>query len=201
MKITEQDLRERYESLETDQLIELQTRGGLTDTATRVLEQVLAERSVSTEERVAVTAEVKERLDAEAAMMASLASRGARLGARLIDFFVTDAIILVSFLLGWVAVPLGIFGVFVTIAYVVFADGLPRGQSVGKRVLGIAVVDRHTKRPCSYGESLIRNIPLLLLGIFDWLFIFSPTRQRVGDLVASTVVVRANHREVTTVEW
>lgn len=46
MKVTEQDLRERYEALETEQLLELQAQGTLTETAARVLEQVLAERSV-----------------------------------------------------------------------------------------------------------------------------------------------------------
>jgi hypothetical protein len=47
MKVSEQDLRERYESLETEQLIELQAKGGLTEVATRVLEQVLAESYTS----------------------------------------------------------------------------------------------------------------------------------------------------------
>jgi hypothetical protein len=46
MKVTEQDLRERYETLETRELLELQAQGTLTETAARVLEQVLADRAI-----------------------------------------------------------------------------------------------------------------------------------------------------------
>lgn len=201
MKVTEQDLRERYETLETEQLIELQAQGGLTETATRVLEQVLAERSVSTEQRVAVTAEVKERAAAREAMMAALAPLEARLGAQVIDFVVTTIIILFSVLVFRAAIPLGIAGLFLAVAYLLLADGLPGGQSLGKRVLGIAVIDQRTNRPCTYGESFVRNLPLTLLGIIDWAFIFGRKRQRLGDMMASTVVVRVSRRGQAVAEW
>jgi uncharacterized RDD family membrane protein YckC len=201
MKVTEQDLRERYESLETHQLIELQTRGGLTETATRVLEQVLAERSVTTEERVAVASEVKQRVAEQDAMKAALASLEARLGAQLLDFVVTLVILLFSLLLWNVAVPLGSLGLGAAVAYLLLADGLPRGQSIGKRVLGIAVIDRRTHRPCTFGESFVRNLSLMVLGFFDWIFIFGRARQRLGDMMASTVVVNVNSREAAAVKW
>jgi hypothetical protein len=44
--------------------------------------------------------------------------------------------------------------------------------------------------PCTYSASLLRNFPLLLLGIVDWIFIVGRKQQRLGDLLATTVVVR-----------
>lgn len=201
MEVTEQDLRERYESLQTHQLIELQAQGMLTETATRVLEQVLAERSVSAEERVAVTSEMKQRAAEQAAMRAALASLGERLGAQLFDGVVTMMFMFVAIFLWGAVQGLAVLCLIAAAAYMLLADGLPGGQSLGKRVLGIAVIDRRTHRPCSYGESFVRNILLWLLGIIDWIFIFSPTRQRLGDMAASTIVVRVNHPRLAEVKW
>jgi uncharacterized RDD family membrane protein YckC len=71
------------------------------------------------------------------------------------------------------------------------------GATLGKMMLGIRVV-KLDGSPISWGESIIRNllriidyipyfIPYLLGAIFIWT---SPTRQRLGDRVAKTVVVR-----------
>ena len=87
MKVTAQDLRERYESMETEQLLELRARGTLTKTAARVLEQVLAGRSVSPEQQAVVT-ELQKQVDEQTELLASLAPPGKRLGAQLIDSFV-----------------------------------------------------------------------------------------------------------------
>jgi uncharacterized RDD family membrane protein YckC len=165
VEVTEQDLRERYESLATEELLELKARATLTDTAARLLEQVLAARSVSSEEQV-------------------------RLGAQLIDAFIAAAIVLMSFFLGIVAFPLLILGSVAAFAYLLLADGLPRGQSIGKRAVDIAVIDRQTRKPCTFIQSFLRNFLLMLLGIIDWVFIFGRTRQRLGDMAANTIVVR-----------
>jgi len=71
------------------------------------------------------------------------------------------------------------------------------GATLGKMALGIRVV-KLDGSPISWGESIIRNllriidgipyfIPYLLGAILVWT---SPTRQRLGDRVAKTVVVR-----------
>lgn len=75
------------------------------------------------------------------------------------------------------------------LGYIIFADALPRGQSVGKRAMGIAVVDRRTGRPCSAWQSFVRNVLLAILGVIDWIFIFGSMRQRLGDKAAGTIVV------------
>jgi uncharacterized RDD family membrane protein YckC len=73
--------------------------------------------------------------------------------------------------------------------YLLFSDGFKGGRSFGKRVMKTAVIDSHDGKPCSYWQSLVRNI-MQILGIFDWLFIFGKKRQRLGDIAAATVVVR-----------
>lgn len=52
-----------------------------------------------------------------------------------------------------------------------------------------AVIDSYDGKPCSYRQSLVRNI-MQILGIFDWLFVFGKKPQRLGDIAAGTVVVR-----------
>jgi hypothetical protein len=70
-----------------------------------------------------------------------------------------------------------------------FADALDDGQSIGKRWLGIRVVDDITNAPCTFGQSFIRNLLLAVLGPIDWIFIFGERRQRLGDKAAGTIVV------------
>jgi uncharacterized RDD family membrane protein YckC len=73
--------------------------------------------------------------------------------------------------------------------YLLFADGMGEGQSFGKKVMNIAVVDQKTGEPCSYRSSLLRNA-VRLFGVLDWGFIFGRQRQRLGDKAAGTLVVK-----------
>jgi uncharacterized RDD family membrane protein YckC len=72
------------------------------------------------------------------------------------------------------------------------SDALEGGQSLGKKVFQISVIDMTLRRPCTPMKSLIRNLPLAFLGIIDWVFIFSEKRQRLGDMLANTIVVKKN---------
>jgi uncharacterized RDD family membrane protein YckC len=80
-----------------------------------------------------------------------------------------------------------LFAVF----YYFLADAPPGGQSLGKRVVGIAVVDRQPHAPCSVGQSIVRNLLLFVLGFFDRVFILGEQRRRLGDHAAGTIVVNA----------
>jgi uncharacterized RDD family membrane protein YckC len=69
-----------------------------------------------------------------------------------------------------------------------------QGATLGKRMLGLRIV-KIDGSPIGWSESIIRN----LLRIIDGLFVYlvgailiwtSPQRQRLGDRVAKTVVVR-----------
>ena len=190
MQVTEQDLRERYGGMETEQLLELQAQGSLTETAGRVLDEELAKRSISPQDRAAIVSELKQHTAQQDELLASLASPPQRFSAQFIDSIVT-LLIFIPAMLAWPAVrSLGVAGFILAVAYLLLADGLPNGQSIGKRVLAIAVIDQRTRKPCTYFQSFVRNFLLALLGILDWIFIFGRKHQRLGDMAASTIVVR-----------
>jgi len=85
---------------------------------------------------------------------------------------------------GVLMVPAGLWAAF----YYLFADGFPGGQSLGKKWIGMYVIDEKSGEPCTWGDSLVRNL-FGALGLIDWLFIFGEKHQRLGDRVAGTIVV------------
>ena len=122
-----------------------------------------------------------------------LASRSSRLLGQLVDGMVGLAPIILAVIistfsdaLGWLLLMAGFAW---SLFYYLFADGLPGGQSFAKRWLGMKVLDADTRRPCSFGQSFVRNLLLAILGPIDWIFIFGPRHQRLGDKAAGTVVV------------
>ena len=74
--------------------------------------------------------------------------------------------------------------------YLLACDGLPGGQSIGKRVTKSSVVHIRTEQPCTYWQSLLRNFPILVLGVIDAAFIMGKQRRRLGDHLAKTKVVK-----------
>jgi uncharacterized RDD family membrane protein YckC len=96
--------------------------------------------------------------------------------------------------------------------YFLLRDSIFDGQSVGKRLLGLRVVDVKTSQPGARRESILRNFPLALafflpivpvighlLGAGTALFVFSMEAiaiftdrdgRRLGDKFAGTIVVR-----------
>ena len=124
-----------------------------------------------------------------------LASRVSRLVAQWLDSVVALAILCAFALPMLISYEIGAFslwlGVVAAVAYVLLSDGFRNGQSYGKRLLQIAVVDRTTGAPCSFGQSFVRNLLLLVLGFIDWVFIFGARRERLGDKLAGTTVISA----------
>ena len=123
-----------------------------------------------------------------------LASRMDRLMAQILDTLVAysgPAVVLMGIGRGGPDGGIGLLHVLVFLAalgYILFADGLQHGQSLGKRVLGLAVIDERTGADCTFGKSFVRNF-LMCLGFWDWIFIFGEKRQRLGDKAAGTIVV------------
>lgn len=120
-----------------------------------------------------------------------LASIGDRFTAQFIDglaALTVAAIFLLAnnalSLLFWFVAPLG------WLLYILFCDALPGGQSLGKKFTGSAVVHVKTGRPCNFWQSFVRNLTLVVLGIFDWVFIMGEKRRRLGDYLAGTEVIR-----------
>ncbi len=69
-------------------------------------------------------------------------------------------------------------------------DGI-RGRSHGKRIMGLRL-DTADGRPCGYGRSLLRNLPLIVPGwnvIELVLLAFSKGSRRTGDRMAGTTVI------------
>ena len=80
---------------------------------------------------------------------------------------------------------------FAAFAYFLLADALPNGQSLGKRLLSIAVVDRKTRKSCTVSQALTRNSGALV--VIDWVWIFMESRTRLGDMFAKTIVVQTGN--------
>ena len=72
--------------------------------------------------------------------------------------------------------------------YTLFADGMFKGQSIGKKLMNLYVVSNEMEQPCTYLQSFVRN-STYLLGIFDLIFLFGKERRRLGDRLASTKVL------------
>jgi uncharacterized RDD family membrane protein YckC len=140
-----------------------------------------------------------------------LASRGARLGASIIDAFCVSIINLPLLrsagLVPMDGRPLGMRDGLVAaiIGFAVFAlvQGwfLVKGQTIGKRLLGLRIVDVEEGEPPSVAHTLgLRYLPTTvaaafgiigaLVVLFDVLLIFGTNRRCLHDFIASTKVIR-----------
>ena len=119
-----------------------------------------------------------------------------RLLAKVADLLVASAF--------WYFVP-GV-GAILGLVYLLTCDGLPNGQSPGKRLLGIKAVHVPTRRSCGVSQSLLRNVPVALalmlssnpflivaalpiLGFELYLVVTDPRGARIGDVFADTQVI------------
>jgi len=129
------------------------------------------------------------------------ASRLARLVGQIVDGFVCSAPIMLAALFagvtglhetttgGIISMILFVVALAWAAFYYFFADGFSGGQSYGKRMLGMHVIDAKTHAPCSFGQSFVRNLVLALLGPIDAVFILGERHQRLGDMAAGTLVI------------
>jgi len=123
-----------------------------------------------------------------------------RIVARLVD-------ILVAWALTLVVPPVGVFA---GILYLAVADGVQKGQSLGKMVFGLEVQSMEGE-PCALKASVYRNLPFSLALLFAvvpfigwillvlagipillielWLVIVDDKGERLGDRISGTSVV------------
>lgn len=102
-------------------------------------------------------------------------------------------------------------GLILGIIYLAISDGLQSGQSVGKKVVGFAVVSLVDGKPCQFKQSFIRNLPftlpftfflipfwgwiiglvlsILLISFELYLLIKLDSGHRLGDVMADTTVI------------
>ena len=76
----------------------------------------------------------------------------ARLIAKAVDLFIV-------LILGALFYP---FGLILALFYLGIGDSLYGGQSVGKLIMGFAVISLEDGKPCSVKQSIIRNLPLTI---------------------------------------
>lgn len=127
--------------------------------------------------------------------------------AKIIDFFFI--IVVATFFY-----PLGVFA---GALYLILADSIQTGQSVGKKILGLKVISLKDGSPCAFNQSFIRNLPFLiplligivplwgwLLGVVVFLILVAlefylmvrlDSGHRLGDVMADTTVVLAKSEE------
>lgn len=126
-----------------------------------------------------------------------------RLGARIVDVAVAWGLALVC---GAAAGPI------VALLFLLLADGMLQGQSVGKRIFGVKVMHVPTRSAARHRDSTLRNAPLALVvllgmmppplgavafaaglaaigGVEAWRVLRDPLGLRLGDVWAQTQVV------------
>ena len=88
-----------------------------------------------------------------------------------------------------------LWGVAVAVLYLLLRDGIG-GQSLGKLLVGVVVVNVQTGRLCTWRESALRNVFALIPGanvvavfLESITIIRDPQGQRLGDRLAQTQVI------------
>jgi uncharacterized RDD family membrane protein YckC len=114
-----------------------------------------------------------------------LASAGDRFVAALIDGILISVTYIIPFI-GWL----------IGLAYQLTKDALPflDGQSLGKKVMKLRVLDSDTHEPITekYDKAVIRAVSLIIpiFGIVDAFMVLTDERLRFGDKWAKTYVVK-----------
>lgn len=138
---------------------------------------------------------------------------GRRFAARIIDvlfaglpFFACAILIALAAalapgsMLAAIAIPVMVCAFGWGMYYMFTKDGRDGGQSVGKKTLNLMVVNIGTNRPCSKGESCLRELDLMFLQmipIVGWVvepivMLASERGRRLGDRAANTQVIDAS---------
>lgn len=122
--------------------------------------------------------------------------------AKFIDFLVIGALAII------VTAPIGSLA---ALTYSLIADGFFDGRSLGKKMIGLRVVNLRTGMPCNFKDSILRNIPIAavvmfaLIPILGWILLFTAGLVimlfesyliysdeggiRIGDIFADTQVI------------
>ncbi len=86
-----------------------------------------------------------------------------------------------------------LLSLIVGMSYFTYFEGGPTGQTLGKRALGIRVIDFKGGGPIGYGRGLVRYIARFLSAIVFFLgyfwMLWDPEKQTWQDKIAGTVVV------------
>lgn len=190
-------LKVNYGRMHTDILIETKIKGGLTEEATKILDEELHKRNINEDE-------INEYISsdpanfrpvdfAEGIKLGDLASTGKRYLAQIVDQVIGITLFFIAmFLLPLDNISTGL-ALLIYANYILFNDAMPNGQSLGKKLFSIKVVNKETAKSCKLSESFLRNITTVIpvLAMIDALMIFGIKKQRMGDKMANTLVINA----------
>src|SRR5207244_1486228 len=141
------------------------------------------------------------------AVRVDIAELGSRVGAGLIDGLILGGVLTAILILAGLAGTVGLLGlggdlaaglytgflILVVFGYHPFFEEIWNGRTPGKQAFGLRVIQTDG-RPVGLGPVLLRNVlrpfDILLVAIGLFLILFTRRRQRLGDLVAGTIVVR-----------
>lgn len=128
-------------------------------------------------------------------------ARLSRLIAKGIDLLIVMVLVTVLY-------PIGVILAFI---YLACSDSMHYGQSLGKKFIGFSVISLIDGKPCSFKQSLIRNLPILiplafiiipfwgwilavligipLISLELYLLFTLDSGHRLGDVMADTTVI------------
>lgn len=119
---------------------------------------------------------------------------GPRAVAIIIDTLIALVVIVpLSFVVGYETGAQGLLGLLV-LAYFVVMEAT-QGGTIGKKVMKLTIVKQQDGSAISWKESIIRNLLRIIDGLFFYLVgaiivWVTKSKQRLGDLAASTIVVK-----------
>jgi uncharacterized RDD family membrane protein YckC len=127
---------------------------------------------------------------------------GKRIVAYVLDMILVSVIYMVLLILGAIIgrlldiAVISLLFLFIAIAigaiYLLLRDALFSGQSVGKKLMGVKVINTVTNKQCSFKDSILRNITWFIpvIGLIDLILpLIDKEGLRLGDKLAKTQVV------------
>lgn len=154
-----------------------------------------------TESEPAVAPAQPQQLTETPAAAEAVAYAKAPVGKRVLAVLVDAALMMIVWFV-FRAVHLGFIGGLLTMAYIFLKDGIDFGgldnRSVGKKVMGLRVMNLATKQKCTYVDSLLRQIlfiiPLvnIVIALIEFVLVLvDPKGIRLGDKIAKTMVIES----------
>jgi len=128
------------------------------------------------------------------------ASFGRRLVAYLIDAILLGIVYVVFAAIFDQAVGYGL-SLLIGIAYFGYLEGGASGQTLGKRALGIRVIDFSSGGPIGYGRGVVRYLGRIVSGVvcllgYLWM-LWDKEKQTWHDKIATSVVVPVQYYPVS----
>ena len=119
------------------------------------------------------------------------ANFGQRLGAIIVDSIIIGVVFLIIYFINRV---LGeVVAILLGLAYYTYFEGSGSGQTPGKRLLGIRVIDFNAGGPVGFGRAFVRQLGRILSGAVCYLgylwMLWDKEKQTWHDKIATTVVV------------